>query len=121
MLHSVNQSSLHVCAGVDWFLNSPFAVPGPVANVNTSRMSDEVVLVNWSAPEEPNGILQQYILVYRIYDPVSEDMEINVSVPNTSSEIPGLCESCTQPSAYCVGVLCMHIYPTVSTCMVCCH
>ena len=91
-------------------------MPGPVANVNTSRMSDEVVLVNWSAPEEPNGILQQYILVYREYNrSASEDMEINVSVPNTSSEIPGLCESCTQPSAYCVGVLCMHIYPTVNT------
>ena len=101
MLHSVNQSSPHMCAGVDWFLNSPFAVPGPVANVNTSRMSDEVVLVNWSAPEEPNGILQHYVLVYREYDrSASEDMEINVFVPNTSFGIPGLCESCTQPSAY---------------------
>lgn len=68
-------------------------MPGPVSNVTTSRVSDEVVLINWSAPEVVNGILQRYILVYREYDSSSTaEAELNVSLPDTSLEINGLCE-----------------------------
>ena len=69
------------------------AVPGVVSSVNTSQVSDEVVLVDWAAPEELNGILQRYVLVYREYDSSSSDLEVNVPLPATSYNVSGLSES----------------------------
>ena len=69
-----------------------FAVPGPVSNVRAVPVSDEAVLINWSAPEEVNGILQHYILVYMEYDSLSTAVELIVFPADTSLGISGLCE-----------------------------
>ena len=67
-------------------------MPGTVSTVSTSQVSDDVVRVNWSAPEAVNGILQQYALVYREYDRPSSDVEVSVPLPAMSFDIPGLSE-----------------------------
>ena len=86
----VLRSCIHLCN----------AVPGAVSAVNTSQVSDEVVLVDWDAPEEPNGILQRYVLVYREYDSSASDLEVNVTLPATSYNVSGLSESNnSQPAA----------------------
>ena len=77
-------------------------MPGTVSGVSTSQVSDEVVRVNWSAPEAVNGILRQYVLVYREYDNSSSDVEVTVSLPATSYNMSGLSESTLQPAAYCL-------------------
>lgn len=75
------------------------AVPGVVSGVTTSQVSDEVVHVDWTAPAELNGILQQYVLVYRVYDN-STDVEVNVPLPATSYNVSSLGKSSLQPAAY---------------------
>ena len=67
-------------------------MPGAVSTVNTSQVSDEVVRVSWSAPEELNGILQRYVLVYREYDSSISEVEVNVPLPATAYNISGLSE-----------------------------
>ena len=75
-------------------------MPGAISAVNTSQVSDEVVLVDWAAPEELNGILQRYVLVYREYDSSSSEVEVNVTLPATSYNVSGLSESSnSQPAA----------------------
>ena len=82
-------------------LASTHAVPGAVSGVNTSQVSDEVVLVDWTAPDTINGLLQRYVLVYREYDNSSSDLEVNVPLPATSYNVSGLSESNnSQPAAY---------------------
>ena len=81
-----------VHAGADFLLCISPPVPGPVSAVSTSQVSDEVVRVSWSAPESVNGILRQYVLVYREYDSPSSDVEVSVSLPATSYNISGLSE-----------------------------
>ena len=68
-------------------------VPGVVSAVITAQVSDEVVLVDWTAPDTINGILQQYVLVYREYSSSSTEVEINVPLPATSYNVSGLSES----------------------------
>ena len=75
-------------------------MPGTVSTVSTSQVSDEVVRVNWSAPEAVNGILQQYVLVYREYKNPSSDVEVSVSLPAMSYAISGLSEPSSQPTAH---------------------
>lgn len=67
-------------------------MPGAVSTVSTSQVSDEVVRVSWSAPEELNGLLQRYVLVYREYDSSSSDVEVTVPLPATAYNISGLSE-----------------------------
>ena len=67
-------------------------VPGAVSTVNTSQVSDEVVRVSWTAPEELNGLLQRYVLVYREYDSSISEVEVNVPLPATAYNISGLSE-----------------------------
>ena len=104
-----------VHAGIDFFLCILPPVPEPVSAVNTSQLSDEVVHVSWSVPELLNGILRQYVLVYREYDNPSSDVEVSVSLPATSYNISGLSEqvlnciptTCTIHLHTVYNVLCM--------------
>ena len=75
-------------------------MPGAVSTVNTSQVSDEVVRVSWTAPEELNGILQQYVLVYREYDRSISEVEVNVPLPATAYNISGLSELYNYTSLY---------------------
>ena len=84
-------------------------VAGAVSTVSTSQVSDDVVRVNWSAPEAVNGILQQYVLVYREYDRPSSDVEVSVSLPATSFDIPGLCEPIKFTANYALAICTIHL------------
>ena len=44
-----------------------YTVPGPVSSLNYTVMSNTSARITWSQPEEPNGVIAGYRVVYGVY------------------------------------------------------
>ena len=54
-----------------------FVVPGPVKALSYCVLSNTSVRIMWNSPNEPNGIITGYDVVYGVYE---EDTSIKVDV-----------------------------------------
>ena len=45
-----------------------YVVPGPVSNLSYNITSNTSAVIMWSEPEEPNGVITGYDVVYGMYD-----------------------------------------------------
>ena len=54
-----------------------YVVPGPVSNLSYNIISTTSAVIMWSEPEEPNGVITGYDVVYGLYE---EDNSTTVDV-----------------------------------------
>ena len=45
-----------------------YPVPGPVSNLSYNITSNTSAVIMWSEPEEPNGVITGYDVVYGVYE-----------------------------------------------------
>ena len=45
-----------------------YPVPGPVSNLSYNITSNTSAVIMWSEPEEPNGVITAYDVVYGVYE-----------------------------------------------------
>ena len=77
------------------------AVPGAVSNLTGESMFTSIVLT-WSAPQEPNGVIISYEVTYRVSDsnPVTTNTTALSTTFTISPLIPGTGVSNISVSAY---------------------
>ena len=66
-----------------------YVVPGPVSNLSYNITSNTSVVIIWSEPEEPNGVITGYDVVYGVYE---EDNSTTVHVTEFTLAIENLSE-----------------------------
>ena len=54
-----------------------YVVPGPVSNLSYNITSNTSAVIMWSEPEEPNGVITGYDVVYGVYE---EDNSTTINV-----------------------------------------
>ena len=68
---------------------SVYPVPGPVSNLSYNITSNTSAVIMWSEPEEPNGVITGYDVVYGVYE---EDNSTTVDVKELMLIIGNLSE-----------------------------
>ena len=66
-----------------------YIVPGPVSNLAYNITSTTSAVIMWSEPEEPNGVITGYDVVYGVYE---EDNSTTVHVKELILVIGNLSE-----------------------------